>query len=455
MSFDNYKIEIVEDVKSCLETLGCKPILFVGSGLSRRYFGTPSWDELLEKLASQCPLIDKNYTFYKQSFEDQAAIGEEFSKLFHRWAWEKGNDFFPPPMFTGEIPQSSYLKYATAMIFQNERATPRAIDNQNQLEIAALQKIQPHALITTNFDQYLEDVFPDYEPIIGQHIIREPQILTGEIFKIHGCVSDINSIILTKSDYEHFMKKKKYLSAKLLTYFSEHPLLIVGYSASDPNIKSILSDIDLCLRPEGDTDFLIPNIYFVEWKTGVALNKPSKEKLIPTEDNRFLRVKAIESDDFCWIFDAFATRRPLNNINPKLLRGLVSRTHELVRHDIPKSKVQFNYDTLSRALDNTNDYAKLLGITTVNAFSSNSIQYPYSLTEVARIITKNGKAYWNAAHEYVLRIKRETGQDIKSFDNRYHQSSKAGIISKSHNYSQEFVDLIFKMRSGAPYVIDL
>jgi len=99
-----------------------------------------------------------------------------------------------------------------------------------------LQLIRPHALITTNYDQFLEVGFPEYQPVIGQSIIQGTQTLTGEIFKVHGCVSDYPSLVFTHEDYEEFARKKKYLSAKLLTYFSEHPLLFVGYSVSDHNI---------------------------------------------------------------------------------------------------------------------------------------------------------------------------------------------------------------------------
>ena len=68
-------------------------------------------------------------------------------------------------------------------------------------------------------------------------------------------------------DYDQFNKKKKYLTAKLLTYFAEHPLFFFGYSCTDPNIINILSDIDEILAPEGE---LIPNIYLVVFDGFVA-----------------------------------------------------------------------------------------------------------------------------------------------------------------------------------------
>src|SRR6266436_6416950 len=52
-----YRAEITADIESCVSQMGCQPILFVGSGLSKRYFAGPSWDELLATLAKECPLI--------------------------------------------------------------------------------------------------------------------------------------------------------------------------------------------------------------------------------------------------------------------------------------------------------------------------------------------------------------------------------------------------------------
>jgi hypothetical protein len=149
-------------------------------------------------------------------------------------------------MFSDAVPVQAYIKFIIAQHLT--KITPgdlSAIKDKNMAaEIAALQGIMPHAVITTNYDRFLELAFKDYQPVIGQSIIRDTPVLFGEIFKIHGCASDSNSLGFTQQDYDEFMRKKKYLSAKLLTYFSEHPLLFIGYSASDPNIRAILSDID-------------------------------------------------------------------------------------------------------------------------------------------------------------------------------------------------------------------
>jgi hypothetical protein len=454
-----YRAEITADIESVVSKMGCQPILFIGSGLSKRYFSGPSWDELLAALAKECPLIDKDYAYYKQTLKTQLAVGEEFAKIYQQWAWDKGKNHFPAELFSDAVPVQAYIKYSIAQHLT--KITPAELaaikDKDLVAEIAALQGIMPHAVITTNYDSFLELVFHDYQPVIGQSIIRDAPVLFGEIFKIHGCVSDSSSLVFTQQDYDEFMKKKKYLSAKLLTYFSEHPLLFIGYSASDPNIRAILSDIDEAIPRPGPSGTLIPNVYILEWrKDSPSEYRPAREKLIAVEEGRSIRIKAIESNDFKWVFSAFGSNRPLNAVSPKILRALLHRSYDLVRHDIPRKTVQADFDMLERAVRTGPEFAKLFGITTVNGSSANAMSHPYILTEVAVKVWGEG-TYWFQAQVYLDRIKKEKGVDIKTRDNRYHCATKTGTKKTSvvHKYSPEFVDLIERMRKGEEYELDL
>jgi hypothetical protein len=67
VKYPQYIKDVTVEIANCVQTSACQPILFIGSGLSKRYFGGPSWDELLAHLAKACPLIDKEYAYHKQS----------------------------------------------------------------------------------------------------------------------------------------------------------------------------------------------------------------------------------------------------------------------------------------------------------------------------------------------------------------------------------------------------
>ena len=60
------------------------------------------------------------------------------------------------------------------------------------------------------------------------------------------------------------MIKITYLAAKLITIFIEHPIVFIGYSINDSNIKEILSSIVKCLNQE-KIKKLQNNLFFVEW----------------------------------------------------------------------------------------------------------------------------------------------------------------------------------------------
>jgi hypothetical protein len=448
--YEQYKEDMTAQIVDCVQKMGCQPILFVGSGLSRRYFNGPSWDELLSHLAKNCPLITKDYAYYKQSIGDLPAIGQKFAELYREWAWGDGRKLFSEDLFGADVPRDAYLKSAIAKYFKE--ITPSSVSGLQKMhknEISALQSIRPHAIITTNYDGMLEILFPEYEPIVGQKIIQGTPSSIGEIFKIHGCVSDPESMVLTTSDYEIFTKRKKYLSAKLLAYFSEHPLVFVGYGAGDPNICAILSDIDEALPISGG---VISNVFILERREPTnADSYPAREKLIPIEDSRSVRVNAIEAESFDWVYDAFGSQPHLSNISPKLMRALFVRSYELVRHDMPRTKVQADFSTLEGAVESNESFAKMFGLTTVNDGTAHAANYPYTLTEVAN---KLGHARWQKIDPLLKRIKAEKGVDIKETDNRYHSLIMYGK-SKVHKYSKFSVELFKLMKAGKDYELEL
>jgi hypothetical protein len=138
--------------------------------------------------------------------------------------------------------------------------------NRHDLEIEALKNVVIEGIITTNWDTLLEQVFPDqFQKYIGQkELLFSTTQEVGEIYKIHGCCTDPDSLVLTDSDYRNFHKNNPYLAAKLLTIFIEHPVIFIGYSMSDENIQEILTSIT-CLSRE-HLDKLQDRLIFLQRK---------------------------------------------------------------------------------------------------------------------------------------------------------------------------------------------
>jgi hypothetical protein len=450
--FKEYQERIRDDIATCMDTMGVQPILFIGSGLSRRYFLAPSWEGLLQKLVDDCPFIEKDYAYYKQKFHSLIDIGSEFANIYREWAWDEGKDSFPPELFSPSQSAEIYIKYRVSTLFNELLSTTEAKSREesHKEELESLQKVRPHAIITTNYDRFLEKIFPDYSPVIGQKIINANYAQIGEILKIHGCSSEPASLVFTHNDYQDFQAKKKYLSAKLLTFFAEHPLFFLGYSAEDPNIRAILADIDEILSPEGQ---LIPNIYLVEWnEQSEQMTSFPSERLIAIDSEHSVRVKNIVSNSFQWIFDALGSNDALPSVSPKILRALMARTYSLVRHDIPKRTVEVDYNTLEHAVSSEQELAKLYGITTLDDPSAVNAMYPFSLTHVGQDL---GYSSWHQANQLIDQIKSQKGVNIKAADNRYHIAILAGNTMQAHKYSQAAVDLLKKVRDGENYELEI
>lgn len=399
-----YQTEVTAEIRDLIADLGCQPIIFAGSGISRRYFSGPSWDDLLQFLSKRCPSCDKDYAYYKQKYGNPLETGTAFSELYFEWAWSTGRNEFPKEMYVDGVRRDAFVKYYIAERLKSLVPTSldRVADRKLRDELASLQEIRPHAVITTNYDSFLELVFPEYASIVGQRILQSQSFSVGEILKIHGCVSDPSSIVITNDDYNQFIRKKKYLSAKLLTYFSEHPVLILGYSAEDRNIRAILSDIDEALPISGD---IIRNIYFVDWSASIAPDaRPPKEKLLAIDDSKSVRVRCIVANDFSWIYEAFKSPDTINKVSPKLLRALLARSYELVRHDIPRKAIEADFKMLEGAVQNSEEFAKLIGITTIQDPSHITANYPHTLTNVSRALGFPG---WHGAHKLMDVVEKE------------------------------------------------
>ncbi len=420
-----------------------QPIVFVGSGLSRRWIDAPTWYDLLDWAVKNCPLIDKPIQFFSQQEAGLPEVAKRIETYYQSWAWGEGKKNFPSLLFEAKVPADIYLKYFLSRYI---KGFGTSVFKQYTGEAEAFSAMRPHAVITTNYDQLIESVLPGYQPVLGTGLISAPFANIGEIYKVHGSVEKPSSLIITSGDYEEFAKKRKYLTAKLLTFFAEHPILFVGYSAEDANIRKILEDLNEAVEIKGGT---IPNIFFLTRPSGGA---PASEKILQVAPEKGVRVNAIEASDFGWVFRAFGHNAPLSNVNPQILRSLLARSYQLVRSDIPKQKIEVDFDLISGKVKSKENFAKLFGIGTLQPATGFTAQYPFNLTEVGR---KLGFGSWHGADKLIKRVAEEKGVDIKASDNRYHGTVKISSRSKAQMYSQECVELLKCVGSGNKYCLQM
>jgi len=313
-----------ESLKNHLSEFQTAPFLFVGSGLSRRYLNLDNWEGLLRKFSD---LTSRPFEYYRSAsngkFPKLASILSE--DFFNIW-WDK------------EQFQTNRSKYETVCISRN---SPLKVEISNYLqdikdrlttnvellnEIELLRSSVIDGIITTNWDLFLENTFKDFVTYVGQEsLIFSPSHGVGEIYKIHGCCTQPNSLILTEEDYSNFDKKNAYLAAKLITIFTEHPIIFIGYSLQDDNINQILKSIITCLS-EKNLGKLQNRLIFVNYNETQTIPKITPSHKI--YDSIQIPVTTIETNNFTEIFEVLKSLK--RKIPAKVLRNLKEQVYDFV-----------------------------------------------------------------------------------------------------------------------------
>lgn len=449
-SFEHYKNRIKEDIAEVLSDTQNPPVLFVGSGVSRRYFNAPTWADLLAAVCVPGYGVPRPLNYYSQKHaNDLAAVAAELAPLVAEWAWEAKPDLFAADAFGADKPQSLFLKTLCSQHLEALLGSTNVpFDESLADEVLALANIPAASIITTNFDRLLERIFVHYQPVIGEQVLRADPIAIGEIYKVHGCCSVPESLVLTSEDYVRFAEKQKYLSGKLLSFFVEFPVFFLGYSLRDDNIRRLLGDIDELLSPDGK---VVPNVYFVEWKADMSrVDEEVYEGFVQLNDNKTLRVKRIVTDSFTWLFEALSSVQPVP-VRMDVLRKVMQRITKIIRTDVPRQVTEIQFDQIEGLLEGDNvEIARVFGIGHLDGCAVN-LDYPYTTTQLSQ---KLGHATWHYARKCIDEL-RDSGQpDISKSDNSYHiwvPSGKGG----THKYSNRALELLRMHQEGRRPVVEL
>lgn len=199
-------MSIKKEILAHLSKFHTAPFLFVGPGISRRYLGLEDWNGLLQRFSS---IIGKPFVFYRASANGHLpSIASEIAKDFQGVWWQSEKFEKSRKAYKGEaINRESALKIEIARYL--ERISINRVKQELiQDEIDLLRKIVIAGIITSNWDLFLESIFPDFHVFVGQEelIFSSPQSI-GEIYKIHGCCSKPNSLVVTNDDYAKFNER--------------------------------------------------------------------------------------------------------------------------------------------------------------------------------------------------------------------------------------------------------
>ncbi|WP_340672798.1 SIR2 family protein [Enterococcus hulanensis] len=242
------------------------PIVFIGSGISKRYLKQfPNWNDLIKRLWSKAYLLEDDNEYYRFMNNLRSKIIENDSSLNDKEVDYKLNIIasseiekkFNQVFIEGKITVKDYgareyyeqrispFKKEIASIFEEYEILPDMED-----EVRSLQKFlsKTKIILTTNYDSLIEDSIKSYSPdskldvFVGQKGFLKDTTGWSELYKVHGSVTEPHSIIISEEDYKLFDKNSVLISAKIIASLIDAPIIFLGYSLTDINIRKIISD---------------------------------------------------------------------------------------------------------------------------------------------------------------------------------------------------------------------
>lgn len=196
-----------------------KLVIFAGAGISIDS-GVPSWSELVKALSND---LDT-----KESDELKVA-------------------------------QSYFNKYGKKEYIQKVRKELNIGSTVYNSLHTKIVEIEPHHIITTNFDNHFEQVLSknSYKYSIIKKDSDLPYTEGNPMFiKMHGDFSN-NNIILKEDDYKLYSSNFPLIEGYLKGIFASKLILFIGFSYKDPNLVAILDSVKDILKDDNQKPYLL------------------------------------------------------------------------------------------------------------------------------------------------------------------------------------------------------
>jgi hypothetical protein len=283
------------------------PVLFIGTGVSLRYLKNSfTWDGLLGYICRELKgndefFYDLKFKYHNNGEYDYPKIASEIEDVFEadlrndrNGKFKEINDLFYKNI-EKEINISRFKLFITKLI------SNYSLKDEKKDEVIELQKVRKNigSVITTNYDTFIEDIF-EFKPLIGNEILLSNPY--GSAYKIHGCIKNPGKIIITNKDYTNFNEKYELIRAQLLSLFIHSPIVFLGYSLADKNIKSILKTIFTYVDTGSEiAEKIRNNFLLVEYEENSS-NTEVVEHDIDIEGMATIRINKIKTDNFKEIY---------------------------------------------------------------------------------------------------------------------------------------------------------
>ena len=198
---------------------------------------------------------------------------------------------------------TSPFKQAIAEEFKQYNTNSELIDEINSFKNMLLKT---QIILTTNYDTFIEDNYNSTSQYkitkyVGQKGFFCNTYGYAELFKIHGSVDLPNTIVITEEDYNNFDKNSILISSKIISTLINSPIVFIGYSLTDKNIRKIINNFTSQLDST-ERKYLEDRIILIEYKKGEST---LIEETI-NDNDLGCELKVIKTENFKYVFDTIA-----------------------------------------------------------------------------------------------------------------------------------------------------
>ncbi|MCI5620723.1 MAG: SIR2 family protein [Lachnospiraceae bacterium] len=331
------------NIDDVVEKFSTTPFLFLGSGITRRYYNLPDWKGLLEHFAKEVRGDDFAYSAYENKaikIGNSAGLLPKVAELIQTDYDEKWFEDASIRTVDADILDKiktglSPFKAEVASFIKRKSCVVGKYESEIQM-LSALSVKNIAGVITTNYDTFIEEQFHEYTRYVGQKQLIFSAIQgVAEIYKIHGSVEAPESLIINEQDYLDFNRNSAYLAAKLMTIFMEYPIIFMGYSISDSNIQKIIRSIVDCLDEE-QIRLLEDRFVFVEYQQGRVGAEVSPYTIMIND--KPLTMKKIVVDDFKLIYKALEGKKA--KLPVRILRRFKQELYDFTVTSVPTASMR-------------------------------------------------------------------------------------------------------------------
>lgn len=323
------------NINSFISNYKNHPVLFIGAGFSLRYLENSfTWEDLLKHISFELTGNDEYFLDLKStsqnpngtfSYEKIASVLEEKFNLSlskdRNGKFKEINDVFYENMKEDK-------NFSRFKIFISMLAKTLNYRSEKSKEISELKKVRKNigSIITTNYDKLIENIF-EFNPLVGNDILLSNPY--GSVYKIHGCISQPDKIIISENDYQKFGQQYELIRAQLLSLFIHNPIIFLGYSVSDENIRQLLKTIFTYVPPNSEIAQKIKtNFLLVEYQKN-STNLEVYDHDIVLDDMVTIRVNKLKTDNYIEIYKALASLQlPVSAMDIRKVQSIVKEIYE-------------------------------------------------------------------------------------------------------------------------------